>query len=350
MLLAVMTLMAGGATADGGALLRAGSPPNPPAALDMPQFTGVTGWLNSAPLTRERLRGKVVVIDFWTYSCINCLRSLPYVNAWYAHYKAAGLVVIGVHTPEFAFERDAANVRKAITQFGIRYPVALDNDSAIWKAYNNRFWPAHFFVDATGEIRGHHFGEGKYAESENTIRALLTEAGVKNLPPPIGTAPGAGVGAAADPGNMKSPETYLGFARAANFQSPGSFARDAVKLYALPPALTLNQWALAGRWLVSGERAQLAAAPGRIVFRFKARDLHLVLGPGPAGATARFRVLVDGKAPGADHGMDIDADGVGGVGGHRLYQLIRQRGAVQEHEFSIEFLDPGVEAFSFTFG
>jgi thiol-disulfide isomerase/thioredoxin len=348
MLLAVVTLMASAATAQGNAMMRAASPPNAPAA-QMPQFTGATGWLNSAPLTRERLRGKVVVVDFWTYSCINCLRSLPYVNAWYARYKDAGLVVIGVHTPEFAFERDAANVRKAIAQFGIRYPVALDNDSAIWKAYNNRFWPAHFFVDATGEIRGQHFGEGKYAEAENTIRALLTEAGVKKLPPPIDAATAVGIGAAADPGNLKSLETYLGFARGANFQSPGSFARDTVKDYALPAVLALNQWALAGRWQVSGEKARLAAAPGRIAFRFRARDLHLVMGPGAAGPPVRFRVLVDGKPPGADHGMDIDASGAGKVAEHRLYQLIRQGGPVQPHEFAIEFLDPGVEAFSFTF-
>ena len=317
---------------------------------DMPELAGATGWLNSKPLTRASLRGKVVVLDFWTYSCINCLRALPYVNAWYEHYKDSGLVIIGVHSPEFEFEKDTDNVRKAMEKFAIRYPVALDSNMAVWKAFNNRFWPAHYFVDPQGRIRGHHFGEGKYARSERIIRQLLTEAGAKNLPEPLDDAAGQGVSAAADSANVSSPETYLGFARAENFLSPGSFVRDSVKSYALPASLSLNQWALAGRWKVSKEKSVLDAPPGRVVFRFRARDLHLVLGPGAERKPVRFRVLLDGKPPGADHGMDIDEAGNGTVREQRLYQLIRQKGAVGEHEFSIEFLDAHVEAYSFTFG
>jgi methionine-S-sulfoxide reductase len=317
---------------------------------DMPELAGATAWLNSKPLTRASLRGKVVVLDFWTYSCINCLRALPYVNAWYQHYKDSGLVIIGVHSPEFEFEKDTANVRQAIEKFGIQYPVAVDSNMALWKAFNNRFWPAHYFVDAQGRIRGHHFGEGKYARSERTIRQLLVEAGAKNLPDPLDDAAGQGVSAASDTVNVSSPETYLGFARAENFLSPGAFARDAVKDYALPPKLSLNQWALAGRWKVGAEKATLNAPPGRVVFRFRARDLHLVLGPGPERKPVRFRVLLDGHPPGADHGMDVDEAGNGTVREQRLYQLIRQKGTVGEHEFTIEFLDGHVEAYSFTFG
>ena len=338
-------------TAPGGAMMSANAPSAAPKVEgDMPELAGATGWLNSTPLTRASLKGKVVVLDFWTYSCINCLRALPYVNAWYKHYKDSGLVIVGVHSPEFDFEKDAQNVRQAVTKFGIQYPVAIDSDLAIWKAFNNRFWPAHYFVDAQGRIRGHHFGEGKYARSERTIRQLLTEAGAKSLPDPLDEAAGEGVSAASDSASVASPETYLGFARAENFQSPGAFARNAVKQYQLPASLTLNQWALGGRWKVSGERATLDAAPGKIVFRFRARDLHLVLGPGLDRKPVRFRVLLDGRAPGADHGMDVDAGGQGTVREQRLYQLIRQKGAVQEHEFTIEFLDPHVEAYSFTFG
>ena len=341
--------------APGGAMMsNQNSSGSPVIEGQIPELAGATGWLNSMPLTRASLRGKVVVFDFWTYSCINCLRSIPYVNAWYQHYKDSGLVIIGVHSPEFAFEKDTENVRMAVQRFGISYPVALDSNMALWKAFNNRFWPAHYFVDAQGNIRGHHFGEGKYARSERTIRKLLEEAGAKNLPEPLDDAAGQGVSAAADMANVASPETYLGFARAKNFQSPGSFARNTVKAYEVPPQLALNQWALGGRWNVEGEKSTLAAAPGRVVFRFRARDLHLVLGPGAHdkvnGKPVRFRVLLDGRPPAANHGMDVDAQGAGTVREQRLYQLIRQNGAVEEHEFTIEFLDPHVEAFSFTFG
>jgi methionine-S-sulfoxide reductase len=317
---------------------------------EMPALTGATGWLNSKPLTREGLRGKVVVVDFWTYSCINCLRSMPYINQWYQHYKDSGLVVLGVHSPEFAFEKDAGNVRQAIEKYGIRHPVALDSELAIWKAFNNRFWPAHYFIDAKGQVRGHHFGEGKYGKQERTIRQLLTEAGAKNLPDPLDDAAGQGITAASDTAKVASPETYVGYERAENFRSPGAFVKDAVKTYAPPASLTLNQWALAGAWTVAREHARLERAPGKIVFRFRARDLHLVLKPSAATKPVRFRVLLDGKAPSADHGVDVDANGNGTVREQRLYQLIRQRGEVGEREFTIEFLDAGVEAYAFTFG
>jgi len=316
----------------------------------LPELDGATGWLNSKPLTPQGLRGKVVVVDFWAYSCINCLRAMPYVNAWYKHYRDSGLVVLGVHSPEFAFEKDLANVQAAVTKFNIQYPVALDNNLAIWKAFNNKFWPAHYFVDAKGQIRGHHFGEGKYAKSEREIRRLLTEAGAKNLPDPLDDAAGEGVAAPADTASVASPETYVGYARAENFVSPGAFARDARKSYTIPPSLTLNQWALGGAWQVAREHARLDGASGRIAFRFKARDLHLVLGPAAAGKPVRFRVTLNGAPPKADAGMDVDANGNGVVREHRLYQLIREKGPVGEQEFVIEFLDPGVDAYSFTFG
>jgi thiol-disulfide isomerase/thioredoxin len=322
-----------------------------PVEGEMPALAGATGWLNSVPLTREGLRGKVVLVDFWTFSCINCLRALPYVKAWYDKYKDHGLVVIGVHAPEFAFEKDAANVRRAVAELGIAYPVALDNDYAIWQGFGNQYWPAHYFIDAAGQIRAHHFGEGDYQGSERTIRRLLTEAGVTNLPA-AGFEPlqGTGVQAAADETQDQSPETYVGFARAQNFSSPGGFVQDRPQPYSAPAALGLNQWALSGTWSVDAEKAVLRAAPGKIVFRFHARDLHLVLGPGSSGKPVRFRVQLDGAAPGANHGTDTNAGGDGAVEEQRLYQLIRQSTDVGEHVFSIEFLDSDVRAYSFTFG
>lgn len=316
----------------------------------MPSLDGATGWLNSRPLTKEQLRGKVVLVDFWAYSCINCLRAMPYVNAWYRHYKDSGLVILGVHSPEFAFEKDDGNVQAAIKKFEIQYPVVLDNDHAIWKAFNNRFWPAHYFVDAKGQIRGHHFGEGKYARSERLIRQLLVEAGAKNLPDPLDDAAGQGVAAPSNFADVGSPETYIGYARAASFASPGGLTRNADKAYALPGSLALNQWALGGTWKASAEHARLQSANGRIAFRFKARDLHLVLGPAQPGKPVRFRVTVNGRAPEKNAGMDVDAAGNGVVREHRLYNLVRQSGPVQEADFVIEFLDAGVDAYSFTFG
>ncbi len=322
-----------------------------PVEGEVPSFAGATLWLNSPPLTPEALRGKVVVVDFWTYSCINCLRALPYVKGWYSKYKDHGLVVIGVHAPEFAFEKDPSNVRRAVADLQITYPVALDNDYAIWQAFNNQFWPAHYFIDASGKIRAHHFGEGNYDESEETIRKLLTEAGNTGLPPAgMGALSAVGVQAPADEAHDQSPETYVGYRRAENFASPGGFAQDQARAYSAPAALKLNQWALSGSWNVDPEKAILAVAPGKIAFRFYARDLHLVLGPGRDGKPVHFRVTLDGAAPAANHGADTDSSGAGVIDGQRLYQLIRQSGAVGEHVFTIEFLDSGVQAYSFTFG
>ncbi len=320
----------------------------------MPSLAGATAWLNSPPLTREALRGKVVLVDFWTYSCINCLRALPYVKRWYETYKNHGLVVIGVHTPEFAFERDAENVRRAVGELGIEYPVAIDDDYAIWRGFANQYWPAHYFIDASGAIRAHHFGEGDYAGSERIIRELLTQAGFKDLPP-AGAAPEAtGIEAAPDMQHVQSGETYIGYRRADGFRSPGGFADDRPKSYTLPASLELNQWGLLGRWTDDAEKAVLDAAPGTIEFRFFARDLHLVLGPSgekPGERTpVRFRVRLDGEAPGPNHGVDTDAEGNGVIREQRLYQLIRQSGSVAAHTFSIEFLDGGAQAYSFTFG
>jgi thiol-disulfide isomerase/thioredoxin len=322
-----------------------------PIEGDMPSLSGATSWLNSPALSPEQLRGKVVLVDFWTYSCINCLRALPFVKSWYAKYKDHGLVVIGVHAPEFAFEKEPANVRRAVSDLGVTYPVALDNNYAIWQGFNNQYWPAHYFIDAAGHIRSHHFGEGNYEESERTIRQLLTEAGYTNLPP-SGTqfSEASGVQAPADEVHDQSPETYIGYARAQNFRPPGGLVQDRLQNYAVPPALDLNQWALGGTWYVDKEKAALSKAPGKIAFRFYARDLHLVLGPGPAGRPIRFRVKLDGSAPGANHGADTDANGDGVIKEQRLYQLIRQAVGVSEHVFSIEFLDSDVHAYSFTFG
>ncbi len=314
----------------------------------MPPLTGATTWLNSPPLTTEQLKGKVVVVDFWTYSCINCLRSIPYVKAWAEKYRDQGLVVIGVHTPEFAFEKSQANVRRNVERLGVTYPVAMDNDYAIWRAFKNNYWPAHYFIDAQGRIRHHHFGEGDYEGSERVIQQLLKEAGAQVDASTVRVNT-TGAEMAADFAQVASPETYTGYARAENFRSPGGLVRDAVKTYR-PATLALNDWSLAGDWRVTREHADLQAAGGRVAFRFKARDLHLVMGPSTAGATPRFRVRIDGQAPGADAGMDIDAQGLGRIDGERLYQLVRQAGPVRERTFEIEFLDPGVQVFAFTFG
>jgi len=324
-----------------------------PVEGTLPTLDGATGWLNSPPLSHEQLHGKVVLIDFWTYSCINCLRAMPFVHEWAQRYRDHGLVVIGVHTPEFAFERDPRNVMKAVQQLKVEYPVALDNQYAIWRAFNNRYWPAHYFVDAQGNIRGHQFGEGNYAHSEQVIRRLLVEAGQTELPPPADPAAAdlQGVATQADMGNLRSPETYLGHARAEQFASPGGQRADAAFGYTLPSTLALNQWGLSGQWRVNDEAAQLQQAGGRIAFQFHARDLHLVLAPGEDGKPVRFRVLLDGKPlPAADAGADVAADGTGTVNEHRLYQLIRQRGTIGPHRFEIEFLDAGVQAYAFTVG
>ncbi|HET9354633.1 MAG TPA: cytochrome c biogenesis protein DipZ [Sphingomicrobium sp.] len=313
----------------------------------MPPLAGANLWLNSPPLTREQLKGKVVLVDFWTYSCINCIRTIPHVQAWYERYAADGLVVIGVHTPEFAFERDPANVRRAIADFGVTYPVAVDNEWTIWRAFNNRYWPAHYLVDANGRLRRFHFGEGGKDETEGAIRRLLAEAGRR---PDQRRAEVAAAGAAiASSGQAATRETYLGFGRAENFTSPGGFARGSSKVYAAPPALALGQWAYAGPWAVSYQRGRSEAAGASLSIRFKARDLHLVLGS-PGGRPVRFRVTLDGQVPGADAGLDIDHGGNGTIRGQRLYQLVRHRGGARERSFTITFQDAGAEAYAFTFG
>ncbi|VWC51113.1 cytochrome c biogenesis protein DipZ [Burkholderia lata] len=346
---------AGGGAMAGSAMMRAANAT--PAALPvegtLPSLDGAVQWLNSPPLTAAGLRGKVVLVDFWTYSCINCLRTLPYTTAWARKYAPYGLVVIGVHAPEFAFERDIGNVKKAVHDLGIGYPVAIDNGYSIWRAFGNEYWPAHYFIDAQGRIRHHHFGEGEYAQSERAIQSLLAEAGhpeALNVPLGLAGAPAKGALAAADAVDVRSPETYVGYARAESFTSPGGVVRDAAHRYDAPAHPDLNDWGLAGTWQVGTERASLAAPSGRIVYRFHARDLHLVLGPGADGQPVRFRVTIDGAAPGAAHGTDVDAQGYGTVTAQRLYQLVRQPGAIADRTFAIEFLDPGVNAYAFTFG
>lgn len=329
---------------------RAQEPPSIVGSQPLPSLSGATGWLNSKPLTAADLKGKVVLIDFWDYSCINCIRAVPYIRAWAEKYKDSGLIVIGVHTPEFDVEKQLPNVQKAVQKFGITYPVAVDSNYAIWNGFHNQYWPAHYFIDAKGKVRFEHFGEGEYDQSERWIQELLKEANAKSMPSGIASVRGQGVQAAANTNDIGSPETYIGYARAARFASPGGIKRDVEHLYPEPAQLHLNEWGLAGHWIDRGQNALLKAAGGKILFRFHARDLHLVLGPSADGQSIRYRVTIDGKAPGASHGVDTDAQGNGVVNEHRLYQLLRQSGATGDHTFVIEFLDPGVQAFSFTFG
>jgi cytochrome c biogenesis protein CcdA/thiol-disulfide isomerase/thioredoxin len=315
----------------------------------MPSLSGAVQWLNSPSLTAEGLKGKVVLVDFWTYSCINCLRAIPYVRAWAEKYKDQGLVVIGVHAPEFAFEKNIANVQKAVADLKITYPVAIDNDYAIWRAFDNQYWPAHYFIDGQGRIRHHHFGEGEYDESEHVIQQLLAEAGEASPSSGLVSVSSAGAEAAPDMADVRSPETYVGYERAANFVSPGGAVHDTKHVYA-SGAPRLNEWGLSGDWTIGGEQAALNQKDGGITYRFHARDLHLVLGPARDGKPVRFRVTIDGAVPGDNHGADVDADGQGTVTGQRLYQLVRQTGAIADRTFEIRFLDPGVEAYAFTFG
>ncbi|MHC8331455.1 cytochrome c biogenesis protein DipZ [Pseudomonas sp. LB3P25] len=321
-----------------------------PIEGNLPPLDGAVQWLNSPPLTAQALKGKVVLVDFWTYSCINCLRTLPYVKAWTEKYRDQGLVVIGVHAPEFAFERDVGNVTKAMKDLGINYPVAIDNDFKVWRAFNNEYWPAHYFADAQGRIRYHHFGEGEYAESERVIQQLLREAGAAKVADGLINASAEGVQLAPDMNEVQSPETYVGYQRAEHFVPETSLVPNKVSAYSVPSQLALNDWSLDGQWNVGSERATSSAPASRIVYRFHARDLHLVLGPGTDGKPVRFKVLIDGKAPGDAHGTDVAPDGSGSVTEQRLYQLVRQTGGVTDRTFSIEFLDPGVSAYAFTFG
>jgi hypothetical protein len=306
-------------------------------------------WLNSPGLAVSTLAGKIVLVNFCTYTCINWLRTLPYVRAWARKYQD-GLVVIGVHTPEFAFEHNVNNVRRAVQQMRIEYPVVIDNDYAIWRAFDNQYWPALYFVDAKGRVRQHQFGEGEYDKSELAIQRLRADAGLTGPRDLVTSIEASAVEVPADWANLRSPENYLGYERTAHFTSPGGAARDRRRVYAAPGRLALNEWALAGEWTVGKQAIVLGSPNGRIVCRFHARDLHLVMGPAQPGASIRFRVSIDGQAPGPAHGVDVDDAGNGAVAEQRLYQLIRQPVPVVDRRFEIEFLDAGVETFAFTFG
>jgi len=316
----------------------------------LPSLNGATDWLNAKPLGTEELRGKVVLVDFWTYSCINCIRTLPYLRAWAEKYRNQGLVVVGVHAPEFAFEKRIGNVQKALRDFAITYPVAIDNDFRIWRAFGNSYWPAFYIADATGRIRHHQFGEGGYEQTERVIQDLLAEAaGRRDEDGRLVNPAGQGAQAPADLGEVRSGETYVGYRQATNFASPERDGIDRPQDYTIG-ALRLNRWGLSGNWTVGAEQARLNRAGGAIVYRFRARDLHLILGPVQDGKPVRFQVTVDGMAPGPDHGTDTDAEGYGTVSETKLYQLVRQAGAVRERTFELRFLDPGVDAYAFTFG
>jgi thiol-disulfide isomerase/thioredoxin len=317
---------------------------------DLPSLGGATAWLNSEPLTAAGLRGKVVLVEFWTYSCINWLRSQPYVRAWAEKYRDQGLVVVGVHAPEFGFEKNIDNVRWAAKNLGVDYPIAVDSDHAVWRAFNNRYWPALYFVDAQGQIRHHQFGEGNYEQSEAIIQQLLAEAGNASISHDLVSVDARGAEAGADWSSLKSAENYLGYERTENFASPGGAVPDKRRVYAAPAWLRLNAWALSGDWTIGRQAVALNEPNGRIVHRFHARDLHLVMGPAARGTSVRFRVLIDGKPPGAAHGIDVDDQGNGTVTEQRMYQLIRQPKPIADRQFEIEFLDAGVEVFAFTFG
>ena len=321
-----------------------------PVEGELPSFGGATGWLNSPPLTPADLRGNVVLVNFWTYTCINWLRQLPHVRAWYEKYQDQGLVVLGVHTPEFEFEHDLDNVRREVKDLRVGYPVATDNDYAVWSAFDNHYWPALYFADADGRIRHHHFGEGEYQQSEMVIQQLLTEAGSAGAGHELVSVHARGVEAPADWDSLWSPENYLGYERTENFASPNGAVLDTPHRYGAPTRLGLNHWALAGDWTVKQQAIVSNQAEGRIAYRFSARDLHLVMGPPAPGTPVQFRVLLDGQPPGAAHGRDVDDQGNGTLTEPRLYQLLRQPGPVTERTFEITFLDPGVQAYAFTFG
>jgi thiol-disulfide isomerase/thioredoxin len=318
-------------------------------AQELSSLRTAKAWLNSEPLTAGRLRGKVVLIDFWTYTCINWIRTLPYVRAWAEKYREHGLVVVGVHTPEFGFEHDLEQVRRAVLELRVAYPVAIDNDYTIWRAFANNYWPALYLVDADGRMRYSHFGEGDYERSERAIRELLAEAGARDLDPTLVSARGDGVEAAADWPSLRSPETYVGHARTERFASPGGVVPNQRRAFMAPARLERNQWALSGEWTFGSQATTLHQAGGRIVYRFHARDLHLVMAPG-SGGSIRFRVLIDGQPSGAAHGVDVDAQGFGTVSAPRMYQLIRQPKPIGDRTFTIEFEAPGVEVYAFTFG
>jgi thiol-disulfide isomerase/thioredoxin len=321
-----------------------------PVESRLPGFDGATGWLNSPPLTPAALRGQVVLVGFWTYTCVNWLRQLPYLRAWASQYSGQGLAVVGVHTPEFSFEHDVGNVRRAVQDMAIDYPVALDDKYAVWGAFANHYWPALYFADAQGRIRHHHFGEGEYQQSEMIIQRLLAEAGSGAAGHDLVSPEARGVEAPADWASLRSPENYTGYERTENFASPGDLVPGRAHVYAAPAPLRLNHWALSGDWTAGDEAATADTVGGQITCRFHARDLNMVLSPQTPGTAVRFQVLLDGQPPGDDHGTDVDGQGRGAVTEPRLYQLIRQHRAVTERTFRVTFTDPGVQAYVFTFG
>ena len=324
--------------------------PNLPIEGRLPGFEGATGWLGSGPLTPEGLRGRVVLVDFWTYTCINWLRTLPYLRAWHAKYERHGLTIVGVHTPEFGFERIEANILPRAREFGVEYPIAVDADYGVWGAFSNHYWPAAYVADAQGRIRYHHFGEGEYPMTEMVIQLLLADAGATGFDPELVSVEPVGFEVPADWGSLGSPETYLSSARGAGLTAPGGARLDQPYDYPAPSGLPLNGWSPVGSWTVARHASVLHTAGGRIAFRFQARDVNLVMGPASPGSSVPFRVRLDGRAPGSDRGFDVDAGGSGSVADQRLYQLIRQAGPVQERLLEIEFLEAGVEAYCFTFG
>jgi thiol-disulfide isomerase/thioredoxin len=321
-----------------------------PVEGPLPAFAGATGWLNTDPLTPEGLRGRVVLVDFWTYTCVNWLRTLPYVRAWDAKYAAQGLTTIGVHTPEFDFEHDVDNIVAQARALGVPYPIAVDSDYGVWNAFDNHYWPAVFIADAEGRIRYHHFGEGEYAMQEMVIQQLLLEAGAEDVDPDLVSVDPVGLEVAADYQTLRSPETYLGYGQATGMASPDGLRADESHDYAPATRLGLNEWAPAGGWAISRRAATATAANARLAYRFQARDVNLVMGPAERGTTIPFRVYVDGQPATDAHGTDVDADGTGTVTEQRTYQLIRQPAPITERVVEIEFLDPGVELFCFTFG
>ncbi|HEX6629000.1 MAG TPA: thioredoxin family protein [Gemmatimonadaceae bacterium] len=313
----------------------------------LPSLSGATDWLNSPPLTPEGLRGKVVLVDFWTYTCVNWTRTLPYVRAWAEKYRDAGLVVIGAHTPEFPFEKDIDNIRWAAKVMNVNYPIAVDSDYGIWRAFDNNYWPAVYLADANGTLRFHHFGEGNYDGTERTIQRLLNEAGKKTDGQLVQVNP-RGLEVAADYGTLRSPENYLGYRQGEGFAS--DLAEDTAKDYSVPARLGLNQWALSGNWTIKDGPVVLNEANGSIVYRFHGRDVNLIMSPPSKGVSVPFSVKVDGKPPGASHGEDTDAQGNGTLTRQRCYQLVRLQEKVTDRTFEIQFATAGVEAYDFTFG